>query len=209
MRKPLLAAVALFFAHSAIAQQEVHKWVDENGVVHYGERAPSGVKTQKIEIQPSPAPTDRATPSSRSTNTPRGSGGRPRINVTTVAEDSEAICSRARVEFEILIEQRPVYRTEDGELRIPWAADTYKGPRHYLDDETRQREIDQAVQDVVDHCEDPLDAEMHQEAWDQSRNSDLCALAEQDYQDALRPSSRSTDEYIAERRRRVKEHCGK
>lgn len=36
---PLVFAASLVFAHAALAQK-VYRWVDENGVVHYGDRMP-------------------------------------------------------------------------------------------------------------------------------------------------------------------------
>ena len=58
--------VLVLLAGGATAQQTVYKWVDEDGVVHFGESAPAGVEAERItttaapQTVPSPAPSRAA-----------------------------------------------------------------------------------------------------------------------------------------------------
>ena len=57
-RLAFLAAVSitwLFLAPVGAAQQVVYKWVDEEGVVHFGESPPEGVDAERITTQAAPS----------------------------------------------------------------------------------------------------------------------------------------------------------
>ena len=58
----LAAAFALWSPQSS-AKEEVYRWVDEDGVVHFGDRAPQQANAEKIVLpsSPPPAPADSAT----------------------------------------------------------------------------------------------------------------------------------------------------
>ena len=49
MRQVWCCAIFLALMHPVSAQ--VHKWVDANGVTHYGERPPSGGKSKEVELR--------------------------------------------------------------------------------------------------------------------------------------------------------------
>ena len=54
-------AILSISTHGGVLAQDVFKWTDETGVVHYGESVPAGVKNyERVNIAPSPAaPTPR------------------------------------------------------------------------------------------------------------------------------------------------------
>ena len=64
-RIPLILALcigSIFLMAGASAQQTVYKWVDDDGVVHFGESPPEGVEAERITTDtpppsPRPAPT--------------------------------------------------------------------------------------------------------------------------------------------------------
>jgi hypothetical protein len=43
-------------AGTAIANEEIYRWVDENGVVHFGNRAQAGPNAELVKVQKSPPP---------------------------------------------------------------------------------------------------------------------------------------------------------
>lgn len=51
MRKGIIFVGLVLFSCTTMAQ-EIHKWRDENGKVHYGDRPPEGTKTEVIEVDP-------------------------------------------------------------------------------------------------------------------------------------------------------------
>lgn len=49
-------ATLLISTHDHALAQDVFKWIDENGVVHYGQSVPAGVENyERVNITPSPA----------------------------------------------------------------------------------------------------------------------------------------------------------
>ncbi|MEO1201781.1 MAG: DUF4124 domain-containing protein [Pseudomonadota bacterium] len=55
--------VVLLLAANAWAQQSVYKWVDDDGVVHFGAAPPPGVPAERITTDPAPpAPTQGLAP---------------------------------------------------------------------------------------------------------------------------------------------------
>lgn len=45
-----VALVILFLMGSFAAHAEIHKWVDENGKIHYGDHPPESNKVEQLEI---------------------------------------------------------------------------------------------------------------------------------------------------------------
>ena len=59
--------ILVLVAGGAAAQQTVYKWVDEEGVVHFGEAPPDGVSAERITTSaaPTPAPPVAAPPAKK------------------------------------------------------------------------------------------------------------------------------------------------
>ena len=96
MRHLVLIAVVLA-ACSAAAQTQIYRWVDANGRVQYGERAPPGAKARPIESRVSsyggPAIVSGAAPVSRSAS----AGAPPEIRMYATGWCPH--CKRAREYF--------------------------------------------------------------------------------------------------------------
>ena len=57
----IILVVVVTCAHS---QQEIYKWIDEDGNVHYGDTQPEGVESEQVHINTSP-PSDGYVPIQR------------------------------------------------------------------------------------------------------------------------------------------------
>ncbi len=92
-------------ANGQASAQDVFKWTDENGVVHYGDSVPDGIESyERVSISPSPAamPAPRQTqPADRSEPAPQT----PTLSTPTVVpqpasamslEELDRICESAR-----------------------------------------------------------------------------------------------------------------
>ena len=65
-----LCIAATFLMVGVNAQQTVYKWVDENGVVHFGESPPEGVEAERITTDaPPPSPPPRPAPTAADSGT--------------------------------------------------------------------------------------------------------------------------------------------
>ena len=49
----LLIVAFAILATDAIAEDEIYRWVDENGVVHFGDRPPANAEADQVSIQTS------------------------------------------------------------------------------------------------------------------------------------------------------------
>ena len=135
------------------ATAQVFKWVDENGVTHYGERPPQGQKAQPVEAKPSSTP---APGSSSSSGKAQGSENwqdqnlefqRRRIQREQqaerdqrVAKDKQRRCNIARDDLWRLESARRLYDLND------------KGERVYLDDTGHKAALEQARRRVDRSC---------------------------------------------------------
>ena len=139
--KALGLACLLFLATSAGADTEVYKWVDEEGNVHYGDRPPEDVESERLNIE-AEAPSLSAEEQSRYLEEAqerakrRAEDRRARAAAEQVAEEERPArqrrCVYARKQLISLQQQLPVYRDEEGTFRTLSRYDAYEGEREYL-----------------------------------------------------------------------------
>jgi hypothetical protein len=102
-------ATLLISTHDPASAQDVFKWIDEDGVVHYGQSVPAGVESyERVSIAPSPAapaPPQPQTPDQREGSgpgpappTPTSStpAADPRPASAMSLEELDRICEEAR-----------------------------------------------------------------------------------------------------------------
>ena len=143
------AVVALTLASGAMAN-EIYKWTDENGTVHYGDR-PSGAATEQ-RLAMSYRRTDSGSVDKRvqarvEAKTAREEARADADAAEKEAEENAAIaaererkCERSRTRLETYLQSRRLYRTDDN------------GERVYLDDEQRSEARRKAEEQVAEFC---------------------------------------------------------
>ena len=104
-----------FFLIAPLQAGEIHKWVDENGNVHYGDAPPVNVSTQNVRVQSAPSNPGRTLPrllsgdedetGEAAANTGARSGPDPDDSPEEIAcknarEDLEVISSSARIRLQ-------------------------------------------------------------------------------------------------------------
>jgi hypothetical protein len=47
----IICATLLLSARVALASEEIYRWVDDNGTVHFGKQAPGNTKAEEVDIQ--------------------------------------------------------------------------------------------------------------------------------------------------------------
>ena len=156
---PILALLALLAAAAAPAQEEIYKWVDENGVTHFGERPPAGAEARRVDVQPvpavtppPPAPEPPATPESQDA----APGGEPELSYAEQRRQE-----RAEARAEALREQQ-VREENCKRMRAQVAAlepnprvivnDEDGNPRR-LSDEERLSALEEAKKYIAENCE--------------------------------------------------------
>lgn len=152
MIKVALLAIFLILSAPAHAQQ-IKKWVDSEGKVHYGDQPPPGVKEQNVTIKASPGSPPPASQDKKSAGAPKSAADKALESKKDQAEQQAAEarkleeqkvnqenCSRARTRLTAYQTGGRIYTYDD------------KGERVYADDAMREKEIASAQADISKWC---------------------------------------------------------
>lgn len=210
----LLGLVVVLVLVAAFAQ--VYKWVDEEGVVHYGDSPPEDVESEAIQLEVRQSERADATVSElverAEERAKRRAEAKQEESVAAEAQaqqrlDRQKRCKYSRKQLISLQQKLPVYRDEEGTFRTLSQYDVYEGKREYLDDAARQAEIKRVQRDIAASCDDP-DARVDQfvAGWERMM-SKRCEAARAGLKSLERPESRSSRQAIEEARRQVDEYC--
>jgi hypothetical protein len=107
----LLLALA-FAASGPAAAQKVYKWVDKNGVVHYADAPPEGVKFERVNVSTGQARTER-----EGEDGAEGEEGAQGDAAATAAAPAEVSpqCRQAQANLDTLQNNRRVRKDVDGD----------------------------------------------------------------------------------------------
>lgn len=138
--------VLLFMADATVQAQDIYKWVDEHGQVHYGD-APGGDGAQSVTVRSAP-------PADPELSQRREQQDRllQSIEAQRALEEKQAAAAGQK---EKVRQQRCIQaRTDlDNYTRFPVLFEfDAQGRKHYLDEATRQRHIDLARAAVERWC---------------------------------------------------------
>ena len=144
-----LAVAALAFA-TGVQANEIYKWTDENGNVHYEDR-PSGAPTEErlalnyrrtdsAAVQQRVATRHERQASRAEAQSQAEAAEREAAENAAAAEERKQACERARARLETYLQSPRLYRTDAN------------GERVYLDDEQRQEARRKAEEQVTEFC---------------------------------------------------------
>ncbi|WP_417568302.1 DUF4124 domain-containing protein [Marinobacter sp.] len=117
----LLLAVVPGIAMSA----SVYKWTDENGVTHFGDRQPTGAKSERVNVRSgtsSNASGNRQSPQERLQNMQEQQAGEAEQRQETAVEEArrkqrEANCATARSNLDVIDRNARIRVEDNGEQR--------------------------------------------------------------------------------------------
>ncbi|MDD2893531.1 MAG: DUF4124 domain-containing protein [Halothiobacillaceae bacterium] len=144
----LACSIALASA-PLMAETSIHKWVDANGVTHFGAEPPKNVKSQ--EVKPliyssgtTTAPAPEAAPEAKPEDPTKkdAAAEKPKENILTIsAEQIAAQCQNAQSRLQQLeASPRLMTQTPDGQMqRVP--------------EEERQKMMDDERARIKEYCE--------------------------------------------------------
>jgi len=151
-RKPLAltcTVLALSLASGAMAN-EIYKWTDENGTVHYEDRPTGAESEERLDITyrrtNNSAVQDRvqtrldADAAREEAKSVAAAAEQEAADNAAVAADRSQKCDKARARLETYLQSRRLYRTDDS------------GERVYLDDTQRQEARTKAEEQVTEFC---------------------------------------------------------
>ena len=121
--------------------------------------------------------------------------------------DQNRECFEARKMFTILKMQRPIYVDDQGNYRPQWKYDPYKGERAYIDDESRELELDRTLKKLKRFCSDPHNEKEMKQALVSVIKEAKCASAHADLEFLKRSESRSSKQKIRTQEDLVRLFC--
>ncbi len=142
---PILAALLTPSLHA----DEVFKWVDEQGITHYEERAPADKEYSKVttygEVPSGGAEAKKRLEQQRADKKTAGEKGAEYAEQKKLADDQAKIraenCKGARSNLKTIQENARVrILGDDGEFR-------------YLSEEERQQQLDSANETIAENCD--------------------------------------------------------
>jgi uncharacterized protein DUF4124 len=149
---PLLLSL-LFVGSVTAAEAEVHRWIDDDGTVHYEDQAPEGTQTEALNIIPPPSGTlaaaDRAAePQSSASDAAGGSGG-------ASGQDDDGT-QALRDETSDLIRQRQCEVAQRTRTQYQGAGYLFRtdadGQQARLSEDERAAALEANAQDIANFC---------------------------------------------------------
>ncbi|HKJ19090.1 MAG: DUF4124 domain-containing protein [Gammaproteobacteria bacterium] len=146
----LTCAIAAMTVSMGAMANEIYKWIDADGNVHYEDR-PTGAATEE-RLDLTYRATDRSSVQARVKSRVDAQTAREEAKSTAAAAEQEAAenaaaekqrsdrCDRARARLESYLQARRLYRTDDN------------GERVYLDDSQSQEARRKAEEQIAEFC---------------------------------------------------------
>lgn len=149
-RLALLCAVTAMTVAGGAMANEIYKWTDENGTVHYGDR-PSGAATEE-RLAMTFTRTDNAAVQQRvqarveaTATRQEARSAAAQAQVEAAEKEAEAAeraerCDKARARLEQFLQSQRLYRMDEN------------GERVYLDDAQRETARQKAEEQITEYC---------------------------------------------------------
>ncbi|SHN07652.1 DUF4124 domain-containing protein [Phytopseudomonas punonensis] len=146
MRRMILTSSLLLALSASAMAGQIYKWVDAQGVTHFGEQPPQG--QQSTTVNPSAAPPTAAVPESKPAPTfesiadPEQAAADAKVKKEVVAQEAERkkYCETQRNNLAQL-ENNPRVRVEEG------------GEMRRLGEDERQKRIADSKQAIKENCQ--------------------------------------------------------
>jgi len=144
MRRMILTSSLLLALSASAMASQVYKWVDAQGVTHFGSQPPQGQQATTVNTataQPKPAEQKPAPTTFESIADPEQAKIEERVKKEVAAQEAERkkLCETVRTNL-AQMENNPRVRIEvDGEMRR-------------MTEEERQQRIDEAKQSINENC---------------------------------------------------------
>ena len=148
----ILITALIFSATDAVAETEVFRWVDKNGVVHFGDRADGQPNATKVDIQTAPSGSDQPTSTPVSPDT--DSSQEPVVSYAQQRRDERAQkrkeTAKKQGEITAKCEQMRQFVTTFEPRRV--LIENEDGTSIMMDDDERIKQVREAKAYVAGNC---------------------------------------------------------
>ena len=149
-RLALLCAITAMTVAGGAMANEIYKWTDENGTVHYGDR-PSGAATEErlaltftrtdnAAVQQRVQARVEATAAREEARTAAAQAQEKAAEKEAEAAERAERCDKARARLERYLQSQRLYRMDEN------------GERVYLDDTQLENERQKAEEQITEYC---------------------------------------------------------
>ena len=147
--KTIIVATLAFAAVDALADDEIYRWVDENGTVHFDKQPPANTDAKQVDLQlhqsgvvPSdPTPDQQAEPQASYAQQQRDERAKKREENAEKQEITDAGCAqRRKIVSELEWTPRVMMKYEDGTVE-------------QMDDNVRVETLDEAKAYIAANCD--------------------------------------------------------
>ncbi|HUV21654.1 MAG TPA: DUF4124 domain-containing protein [Gammaproteobacteria bacterium] len=113
---PILGLILVI--SSSLSAGTIHKWVDDNGSVHYSDAPPAKTKSENIRVQSAPSNPGKALPRLTSPEAANQAAGEASNQQKLPADEASEFCKLARQDLEVIsTSSRIKLRQADGSVR--------------------------------------------------------------------------------------------
>ena len=111
----------MLLASTSLNAGSIHKWVDEEGNVYYGDAPPLSVQTEGVRVQSAPSDPGKALPrlsTPKSETTPDGSSPDVAANTDVPEDQAKIACEKAQEDLQVIGRSNRIkLRSADGSTR--------------------------------------------------------------------------------------------
>jgi len=145
MRHLLFIATLSMICSASIAAQQIYRWVDDQGITHFGAQPPDDAKAVRIEAK-APCPGSFVPPTGKTTNSLANDPEQQELDMQVknqvMEEEAERtkFCEQTRTNLAQLRNNPRLRYTDDA------------GQTHMVTEDIRQQRILEAEQSIKDFC---------------------------------------------------------
>jgi len=150
----LLIVTLAILATDAIAEDQIYRWVDENGVVHFGDQKPSNTEAEMVTVEKHtstgvPSPSESDSPYASPALEPEPSAAQ-KIRDERAKKRAEAT-ERQRVIDEACAQRRTIVSQLEPSTRVMVRLED--GTVSRMDDNVRLETLNEAKSYITQNCE--------------------------------------------------------
>ncbi|MCH9670479.1 MAG: DUF4124 domain-containing protein [Gammaproteobacteria bacterium] len=143
----LALCAALLAASVANVEARIYKWVDAQGNVHFGERAPTGQKTEVVKTRRTHITDDEAKDQLKSLTEKSTSSTQNNDLVKNDQAQEDAVVAKRNENCEIAQKNLALLQ---GKNRVQ--AEGKDGAKFYLDEQAKQHKLDLSKKQIAEFC---------------------------------------------------------
>jgi len=219
----LVVSMLLMMMSISIVHAEIYQWKDDDGNIHFTDKPLKKESTTVVDIDVQQVPdkpddgellrlqlieqTQRKAKREAERKQNSNKKSKDLALREQKLEENNAKCWSARKKWYVLIQEMPVYWTNEGELKAQWYGDIYEGNRTYIHDKDRDGVMAEVFQEIEAYCANKDSDDENGSGYERWYREEHCILARSDLEHAQKEQMRSSPDLIKQLSTQVNELC--